>query len=119
MKLRIYQVSSWRASFAEFLPYSKIKGNVCPENYDLVFEGELKNCRTLESVFGHFAGRYSPKPPCMRPFAVSDVVELIEPCGKTPAGFYFCDSIGFGFKRIDFDASLTEKRDNCVLTVGR
>ena len=26
---------------------------------------------------------------------VSDVVELRDPVGDTPAGFYFCDSVGF------------------------
>lgn len=113
MKLRIYQIDSWRASFAEFLTYSQMKGNIDPKNYDLVFEGELKNIGTLVDVSCRFRGRYSLRPKSMRPFAVSDVVELIEPCEKTPAGFYFCDSVGF--KRIDFDASLTVRKDDCIV----
>lgn len=113
MKLRIYQINGRRAPFAMYMGYSRMNGSIDPENYDIVFEGELKNRRTLEGVFRHFTDRKNPRPRGMHSLSVSDVVELIEPCGKTPAGFYFCDNIGF--KRIDFDASLTVRRNNRVV----
>ncbi len=108
MKLRVYQINGRRDPFAMYMGYSRMNGSIDPENYDLVFEGELKNRRTLEGVFRHFTDRKNPRPRGMHSLSVSDVVELVEPCGKTPAGFYFCDSIGF--KRIDFDVSLTTKK---------
>lgn len=108
MKLRVYQINGKRAPFAMYMGYSRMNGSIDPENYDLVFEGELKNRRTLEGVFRHFTDRKNKRPSGMHSLSVSDVVELVEPCGKTPAGFYFCDSIGF--RRIDFDASLTTKK---------
>ena len=114
MKLRVYQINGRRAPFAMYMGYSRMSGSIDPENYDLVFEGELKNRRTLEGVFRHFNDRKNKRPRGMHSLSVSDVVELVEPCGKTPAGFYFCDSIGF--KHIDFDASLTVRRNNCVVT---
>lgn len=113
MKLRIYQINGRRAPFAMYMGYSRMNGSIDPENYDLVFEGELKNHRTLEGVFRHFSDRKNKRPSGMRRLSVSDVVELVEPCGKTPAGFYFCDSIGF--KRIDFDAALTVRKDDCIV----
>lgn len=113
MKLRIYQVNGKRAPFAMYMGYSRMNGSIDPENYDLVFEGELKNRRTLEGVFRHFNDSKNLRPRGMRSLSVSDVVELIEPCGKTSAGFYFCDSIGF--KRIDFDAWLTTRRGDCIV----
>lgn len=113
MKLRIYQINGKRAPFAMYMVYSQMNESIDPENYDLVFEGELKNRKTLEGVFCHFNDDKNPRPRGMHSLSVSDVVELVEPCGKTPAGFYFCDNIGF--KRIDFDASLTVRRDNCVV----
>ncbi len=114
MKLRIYQINGKRAPFAMYMGYSSINGNIDPENYDLVFEGELKNRRSLEGVFRHFKDRKNKKSSGMHSLSVSDVVELVEPWGKTPAGFYFCDSIGF--RCIDFDASLTVRRNNCVVS---
>lgn len=114
MKLRVYQINGRRAPLAMYMGYSRMNGSIDPENYDLVFEGELKNRRTLEGVFRHFNDHKNPRPRGMHSLSVSDVVELVEPCGKIPAGFYFCDSVGF--KRIDFDALLTVRRNNCVVT---
>lgn len=113
MKLRIYQINGKRDPFAMYMGYSRMNGSIDPENYDLVFEGELKNRRTLEGVFRHFTDRKNPRPRGMHSLSVSDVVEFVEPCGKTPAGFYFCDSIGF--KRIDFDETLTTRRGDCIV----
>lgn len=117
MKLRIYQINGKRAPLAMYMSYNsynRMYGSIDPKNYDLVFVGELKSRRTLEGVFRHFNDRKNKRPSGMRSLSVGDVVELVEPCGKTPAGFYFCDSVGF--KRIDFDAALTVRRNNGVVT---
>lgn len=113
MKLRIYQIDGKRAPFAAYMGYNRMNGIIDPENYNLVFVGELKNRRTLEGVFRHFNDNKNPRPRGMRRLSVSDVVELIEPCGKTPAGFYFCDSVGF--RCIDFDVWLTTRRGDCIV----
>ena len=95
LRIRIFQINRDRdPERRKFMDLEHLGGKpVDAASYDRVFTGEIPG-KSLEDVFqvfntgGHRLHRGHS-------LSVSDVVELRDPAGDTPAGFYFCDSVGF------------------------
>ena len=95
LRIRIFQINRDRdPERRKFMDLEHLGGKpVDAAGYDRVFTGEIPG-KSLEDVFqvfntgGHRLHRGHS-------LSVSDVVELRDPAGETPAGFYFCDSVGF------------------------
>ena len=110
LRIRIYQINRDRdPERRKFMDLEHLGGKpVDAASYDRVFTGEIPG-KTLEDVFqvfntgGHRLHRGHS-------LSVSDIVELRDPAGDTPAGFYFCDSVGF--EPVDFDPGLAQAPDN-------
>lgn len=109
MRLKIYQINSDRDSNGvkywgyDCLPKFQGKENVDATLYDNVFDADVDEM-SLEEIFYRFNNE---KHPLYRghSLSVSDVV-------VTENGAYFCDS--FGYKKIEFDESKTQKPDNLI-----
>lgn len=112
MRVKIYQINSDRDSnkvkFCGYSSLQKHQGNsdIDSSIYDEVFNAEIENSLP-EDVFIKFNTEMHP---LFRghSLSVSDVV-------VTPQGAFFCDS--YGFKKIDFDESKTQKPDNLMRVV--
>ena len=110
LRIRIFQINRDRdPERRKFMDLEHLGGKpVDAASYDRVFTGEIPG-KTLEDVFqvfnteGHRLHRGHS-------LSVSDVVELRDPVGDTPAGFYFCDSVGF--EPVEFDPDLAQAPDN-------
>lgn len=112
MRVKIYQIDSERDinkiklfgydSLQKFQGSSDVNSSI----YDEVFNAEIENSLP-EDVFIKFNTEMHP---LFRghSLSVSDVV-------VTPQGAFFCDN--FGFKKIDFDESKTQKPDNLMRVV--
>lgn len=121
MNIRIYQIDmnkdDHHVAFENLEGMKKFsrRDTVDPSIYESVYEGSL-NCKNLEDVYEKFN---LDSPPEFRghSLSVSDVVEVVGGNGEAEAkpGFYFCDS--FGFKEVEFDASLTSKREDLMQVV--
>lgn len=113
MEIRVYQVNTDR-DYEEiaFMPYDYAEQHgIDPYAYDKVYDGEME-ADSLEDVFRLLnTGRF-PDGYLGRSLSVSDVCEVIT---DGQSEFYFCDSIGF--KKIDFDPSLTQKPKEEEITV--
>ena len=109
MKINIYQVNEKRdinkVMFVNSKNLEKVQGNSAIDSkiYDKIFSGDV-DCKSLEDVFFMFNNN-RPEGYRGRSLSVSDVVEVVED-NKVEKGFYFCDT--FGFKKVDFEPSLTE-----------
>ena len=109
MRLKIYQINSDRdlnqvkfwelESLAKFQNSSEVDASL----YDDVFDAEMDEVE-LEEIWTRFNHE---KHPLYRghSLSVSDVV-------VTDDGAFFCDS--FGFEKIEFDESKTQKPDNLI-----
>ena len=112
MKIKIYQINGNRdknrVKFTRHDLLQKYQGtsDIDASLYDEVFSGEVE-CPDLESVYMAF--NTQPQPLHRgHSFSVSDIV-------VNEDGAYFCDS--FGFKKVDFDESQTQKPDNLLKIV--
>lgn len=109
MKINIYQVNgerdAHRVMFVDSKYLEKAQGNSAIDSkiYDKIFSGDV-DCKSLEDVFSKFNTDH-PEGYRGRSLSVSDVVEVVEG-NEVEKGFYFCDT--FGFKKVDFEPSLTE-----------
>lgn len=109
MKINIYQINherdTHRVAFVDTKYLEKAQGNsaINSKIYDKVFSGNV-DCKSLEDVFGKFNANH-PEGYRGRSLSVSDIVEVVED-NEVEKGFYFCDT--FGFKKVDFEPSLTE-----------
>lgn len=109
MRLKIYQINSDRDVKQvkywgmESLPKFQNSLEVCASLYDNVFDAEMDEMG-LETIWDRFNHE---KHPLYRghSLSVSDVV-------VTENGAYYCDS--FGFQKIEFDESKTQKPDNLI-----
>lgn len=109
MRLKIYQINSDRDVNQvkywgrESLPKFQNSLEVCASLYDNVFDAEMDEMG-LETIWDRFNHE---KHPLYRghSLSVSDVV-------VTENGAYYCDS--FGFQKIEFDESKTQKPDNLI-----
>lgn len=109
MRLKIYQINSDRDVKQvkywgmESLPKFQNSLEVCASLYDNVFDAEMDEMG-LETIWDRFNHE---KHPLYRghSLSVSDVV-------VTEKGAYYCDS--FGFQKIEFDESKTQKPDNLI-----
>lgn len=104
MRVRIYQINmerdTERIAFMDY-KYASSHG-MCPEIYDLKFDGEVP-VNTLEGIFALFnVGR--PDNFKGHSLSVSDIVELSE---GNKSEYYYCDS--FGWEMIRFDGSKAHK----------
>ena len=112
MRVKIYQINSDRDVDRTHFLGSDERNNlfgslhVNPSEYDEVFNAVIDET-DLEDMFSRFN---TSGHPLYRGYSmsVSDVV-------VTEDGAFFCDSIGF--KKIDFDESLTQKPDNLMKVV--
>lgn len=112
MKLKIYQINldrdEDRIKFMSFdrLPRFQNSDKVNASIYDEVFSGEIE-ASGLEDVYRMFN---TTGHPLYRghSLSVSDMV-------VTEYGAYYCDSVGF--RKVDFDESLTRKPDNLMRVV--
>lgn len=109
MDISIYMINKQRdpdrLTFFNYETVSKHHGgSINASIYDKVYEGTVE-AETLEDVYYIFNVRH-PADYRNRSLSMSDVVEV-----KTDAEshFYFCDTVGF--RRIDFDARLSQVRD--------
>lgn len=113
MEIRVYQVNTDRDDEEiAFMPYTYAEQHgIDPYAYDKVYDGEME-ADSLEDVFRLLnTGRF-PDGYLGRSLSVSDVCEVIT---NGQSDFYYCDSIGF--KKIDFDASQTQKPKEAEITV--
>ncbi|MBR4655041.1 MAG: DUF3849 domain-containing protein [Oscillospiraceae bacterium] len=109
LRIRIFQINHDRdPERRKFMDLEHLGGKpVDASSYDRVFTGEIPG-KTLEDVFqvfntgGHRLHRGHS-------LSVSDIVELRDPAGDTPAGFYYCDSVGF--QPVDFDPDKAQVPD--------
>lgn len=112
MRIKIYQINSDRdINKVKLFGYNSLQkfqgsSDVDASIYDEVFNAEIENSLP-EDVFIKFNTEMHP---LFRghSLSVSDVV-------VTPHGAFFCDN--FGFKKIDFDESKTQKPDNLMRVV--
>lgn len=112
MKIKIYQIDMDRdknnVKFSRHELLQKYQGtsDIDASLYNEVFSGEV-DCQTLEGVY--IAFNTQPHPLHRgHSLSVSDIV-------VNEDGAYFCDS--FGFKKVDFDESQTQKPDNLLKIV--
>lgn len=112
MKIKIYQINMDRdenhVKFSRHELLEKYQGTsaIDASLYDEVFSGEVE-CSDLEGVYTAF--NTQPQPLHRgHSLSVSDIV-------VNEDGAYFCDS--FGFKKVDFDESQTQKPDNLLKIV--
>lgn len=112
MRIKIYQINSDRdnnkVKFFGYNSLQKFQGSseIDSSIYDEVFNAELENSFPEDIYIKFNTGSH----PLYRghSLSVSDVV-------VTPNGAFFCDN--FGFKKIDFDESKTQKPDNLMRVV--
>jgi hypothetical protein len=112
MNIKIYQINLDRdvnnhkylslASTVDDIEKPKLDSTI----YDEVFWGDV-DAENLEDIFTKFNTETHPLHRG-HSLSVSDIV-------KTDEGAFFCDSVGF--KKVDFDESLTQKPDNLMKIV--
>lgn len=108
MKIKIYQINPDRDknhvlyTRHELLEKYQGTSDIDASLYDEVFSGKVE-CKTLEGVYSAFNQAWPPPLHRGRALSISDIV-------VTEDGVYFCDS--FGFKKVDFDESQTQKPEN-------
>lgn len=117
MDIKIYQINTGRdTENVVFLSFDTMKdrtGEICSENYDKVFEGEVE-AKDLEDIYRIF-NIAKPTEYDGRSLSVSDVVEVVESDTVEP-GFYYCDTIGY--QKISFEPELvTNCCDKQTITV--
>ena len=131
MQIKIYQINTERDKHGLKFKDLSFAGRPDPAIYDEVFSGNV-DCVDLEEVFRKFNLEGHPLHRG-HSLSVSDVVavegDVPELVGRTiiadthigrhiptvDTGIYYCDSIGF--KRIEFDGSLTKKPDDLMKIV--
>ena len=90
MKIKVYQMNverdKRRLLFMDY-DYTRRYGGVEPEEYDLVFDGEV-TAKTLDEIFTLFNVEEPPKDYHGRNMSVSDVIVC-------PGGAFFVDDVGF------------------------
>lgn len=112
MNIKIYQINIKRdKNCVKFLHYDHLDSfqetkDINASIYDEVFSGDV-DCSDLEAVFQKFNTEGHPLHRG-HSLSVSDIV-------ATEDGAYYCDSVGF--KKVDFDESLTQKPDNLMRIV--
>lgn len=112
MNIKIYQINIKRdKNCVKFLHYDHLDSfqetkDINASIYDEVFSGDV-DCSDLEDVFRKFNTEGHPLHRG-HSLSVSDIV-------ATEDGAYYCDSVGF--KKVDFDESLTQKPDNLMRIV--
>lgn len=110
MKVKIYQICRKRDEYrVSFLSLDYVK-DVDPKIYEKVFEGSV-DATDLEGVYQIF-NLNQPEGYRGRSMSVSDVVAAKEAAGWQ---YYYCDSVGF--KKIDFDESLTQPNTDGLIRV--
>lgn len=109
MKINIYQINNKRdknnVSFLNSEHLKKLQGEFTVDStiYDKIFSDTV-DCKNLEDVFAKFNAEL-PENYYGMSLSVSDIVEVVE-SSELEKGFYFCDT--FGFKKVEFEPSLTE-----------
>lgn len=112
MRLKIYQINNDRdVNQVKFMPFDSLEkfqqtSQVDPSIYDEVFNGEVE-CEDLEAVFTRFNTKGHPLHRG-HSLSVSDIV-------VNGNGAFYCDMVGF--KKVDFDETLTHKPDNLMRVV--
>ena len=112
MNIKIYQINIKRdKNCVKFLHYDHLDSfqetkDINASIYDEVFSGDV-DCSDLEAVFQKFNTEGHPLHRG-HSLSASDIV-------ATEDGAYYCDSVGF--KKVDFDESLTQKPDNLMRIV--
>lgn len=118
MRVRIYQINSDRdknrIKFENFDGLKKYQDSsvVDPSIYDEVFNAEIDEM-DLDEIYYRFNTNGHP---LFRghSLSISDVF-VVENISRPLVGAYFCDSLGF--RKVDFDESLTQKPDNLMRVV--
>lgn len=98
-KFKIYQINMARDKdricFIHYSGLAKFQSSplVNSSIYDLTYEAEMENIKTLEDIYQIF-NLHHPTGFTGRPLSVSDVVQ-IESSPTIKAGCYFCNDFGF------------------------
>ena len=101
MEIKIYQINTKRderrVCFMD-LSFTERHGGIRPEDYDVVFHGEVD----VDTLFGVYVAFNVERPADYkaRSLSVSDIVEVIK---AEKSEFYYCDS--FGWELVEFDPS--------------
>lgn len=110
MHITLYQIDMGRdedrLAFCSLDRIRREVGQVPPEAYEKVFEGDV-DCANLEETYLLFNRDDRPGAREFHSMSVSDVVAVRDPeTGED--SFHFCDTVGF--EEIDFDPDLTTDR---------
>ncbi len=119
MHIKIYQIDTERdTNRVKFEAHDRLEQlqqtpKVDSSLYDEVFDGYV-DCQDLEGVFRQFNTEGHPLHRG-HSLSMSDIVEIVDGENGLESGAYYCDR--FGFQKVGFDSTKTQKSDNLMRVV--